>query len=575
MTEDISPVPSDSAPDEGPRRPDRELPEVVAPTPPAEVLVESGAAAQTQDGDDGSLPRMEVEPPVPSSDAAGPMVSAAGQAPVGAPEQTDIPGMPAVLESPVASEPAPALGETPEGTDLTTPAPAPVEPSSGPELVADEASDGSAALPDVPEAPPPDPAPYPIETPPAAEPAAEGTAGPTEAEETPGVPSDVSSSADEVPESVPDVGQAPVSEREDEAPPPSELHAPGPTVVEHASPGDLDVETDVDGLTWDAVAVALAPDPPIPTRPPSAVTEEPPAASQDWPAAREEPATAAGWTPEEMTDEVADFWYPERRTEQEIRPEEEHEPEPEPPSSPSEPPPAELDAETDLAEWSAPVRWEADDDPELVGLQALAADWAADSRRPAEERQGGDWDYGDRRPGRVRRLTGPLAGRWAALRRGERVNVILYALTGVSIVAMALELLAGPDSLTTDVSTTPAPVVTPSTTIRPNTTVTFTVPKAPEDEPVVAGQGPTPTATSPVRVTPTVVRPAPEPAPDPDPEPTSPPAQTTTPTQSPSTTRATPPTTSSGFPEPTPPVLPTFPGPPLNQSLTNPTTPEP
>ena len=277
-----------------------------------------------------------------------------------------------------------------------------------------------------------------------------------------------------------------------------------------------------------------------------------------------------------MTDEVADFWYPERRADQETRPEE-HEPGHEPGQEPDlfSWQPTAAEAEPEPARSSAPAPWEADHDPDLIGLQALAADWAADSRRPADERQGDDWNYGDRRRGRLRRLTAPLAGRWATLRRGERVNVILYALTGVSIVAMALELLAGPDSLATDVSTTPAPVVTPSTTVRPNTTVTFTIPKAPEDEPVSVGQAPTPTATSPVRVTPTVVRPPPNP--------------TRTPTRSRPVRRRRrprplrrrpppgrrPPPPRRGSPEPTPPVLPTFPGPPLNQSLTNPTTPEP
>ncbi len=54
-----------------------------------------------------------------------------------------------------------------------------------------------------------------------------------------------------------------------------------------------------------------------------------------------------------------------------------------------------------------------------------------------------------------RRVIGPAAGRWSAMRRGERVNFVLYALTGVSIVAMTLELLAGPDAIPTDVATTP------------------------------------------------------------------------------------------------------------------------
>ena len=61
----------------------------------------------------------------------------------------------------------------------------------------------------------------------------------------------------------------------------------------------------------------------------------------------------------------------------------------------------------------------------------------------------------DAEPSRRRRVLGAAAGRWSAMRRGERVNFVLYALTGVSIVAMTLELLAGPDAIPTDVATTP------------------------------------------------------------------------------------------------------------------------
>ena len=81
------------------------------------------------------------------------------------------------------------------------------------------------------------------------------------------------------------------------------------------------------------------------------------------------------------------------------------------------------------------------------------------------DRAGYEQENGDGRrwsPGGVvgRRVFAPLAGRWATMKRGERVNVVLYALTGVSILAMSLELLAGPDALPTDVATTPTDRVT-------------------------------------------------------------------------------------------------------------------
>ena len=75
--------------------------------------------------------------------------------------------------------------------------------------------------------------------------------------------------------------------------------------------------------------------------------------------------------------------------------------------------------------------WDQDDDP---GRMATFGDDGGGDDRPDHRRRGG-----------------AIAAKWSKLRTGERVNVVLYALTGLSIVAMSLELLAGPDALPTDV----------------------------------------------------------------------------------------------------------------------------
>ena len=151
-----------------------------------------------------------------------------------------------------------------------------------------------------------------------------------------------------------------------------------------------------------------------------------------------------------VADEVADFWDP-------------------PPLQPIADADADADADSDtdgdpdesdaepLPKPLVPAPWLATDD--LVGVEGLAADWMrADADRSAGSWQADEWGDDDRPPRRWHRIVAPLSGRWSTMRRGERVNVVLYALTGVSIVAMTLELLAGPDALPTDVSTTPAPV---------------------------------------------------------------------------------------------------------------------
>ena len=405
--------------------------------------------------------------------------------------------------------------------------------------------------------------------------------------------------------------EAPAADGADDAPP--------------ADAADEDVAEEPDDLSLDAIALALGAEPPIPaelrpeapTEPSvgaeatSAVAAEPAGeasaaaapsiavsddASQgdEWPAVSEDPAEWAP-DPDEVAaaqaksdaDEVADFWYPPEIVADAGEPE----------------PPEETNVEENgvedtgglgVPETREPVgvsRWSAEEDDDVLGLRGLAAEWrqADDGTSPGasvpnaptedvweEDASVGAWVagawvegapvadswVGDERPRGWRRLVAPLAGRWSSMRTGERVNVVLYALTGVSIVAMALELLAGPDSLPTEVSTTPPPVVS-TTTVRQSTTITFPTPKAPEEPAPQAGPAAGP--ERPVQVTPTSPRattpgPAPTdaPEPEPEPEPTTPPAQTTTPT-SPPTSRATTPTSAPGFPEPTPPVLPTFP----------------
>ncbi len=260
--------------------------------------------------------------------------------------------------------------------------------------------------------------------------------------------------------------------------------------------------------------------------------------------------------------------------------------------------------------WDASELWAGDDDPAPVS--APAAEPAPGDRRPdaAEgDRAGEDarfdlWElagYGDEavlldragyekgeddddRPRRSprgvvgRRFVAPLAARWATLRRAERVNVVLYALTGVSILAMSLELLAGPDALPTDVTTTPTESVVRTVPV-PNstTTVTFTLPPVTEppatDSPVVTEAPRRPTAPAPVAVDPEPVAPAPDPDPDPTPAPTTP--STAPPTTSPP--RTTPTSFPNTFPTPVPPVPPSFPNAGSSAAVPeiNPSTPDP
>ena len=185
----------------------------------------------------------------------------------------------------------------------------------------------------------------------------------------------------------------------------------------------------------------------------------------------------------------------------------------------------------------------ADADHELLDMWAIA-----EENNRKEDVEG--WEQ--------RRPRGRLADRWSNMRRGERLNVVLYALTGVSILAMTLELLAGPDALPTDVATTPSVAAGQTvTTVRPTTTVTFSIPENTEPAPVVTQA---PRVTSAPRPAPVVEEPAPDPIIDeelvPPPPTTARPPATTTPTFPPTTVPFP-----NTFPTPVPPVPPTFVGP--------------
>ncbi len=296
-----------------------------------------------------------------------------------------------------------------------------------------------------------------------------------------------------------------------------------------------------------AVAMALAGEPPIPPALRPAVEDD---AAPDVPGDLEPttsspsviavappiPAEAVQPVVADEVKEVDDFWNPPAVA-------------PPPPSLPTPTP----------WESTTSISWPLDDSD-----QDHVSEWAGDN----------DWPEDDepRRRRRVGSFTplAAIADRWATMRRGERVNVVLYLLTGVSIIAMALELLAGPDSLPTEVRTSPMPVVSTPTTVRQSTTtVTFTLPAATEDP------APGPGTASPAPAAPVPRAPAPTAAADPEPNPTA--APTTAPpatTTAPPTTQPGPPTT-PGF-TPVPPVLPSFPTTPITQpSFTIPSTPGP
>ena len=146
------------------------------------------------------------------------------------------------------------------------------------------------------------------------------------------------------------------------------------------------------------------------------------------------------------------------------------------------------------------------------------------------------------------------------MQRGERWNVALYVLTGVSMLALTVEFLAGPDTLPTEVTSAPAPIGSSGLTpVIPSSTTTLTLP--PPTEPVAGPQGPPTTASpqtpAPPQGNPQPTQPAPTDPPPTDPPPTDPPPTDPPPT-APPTTKAPATTISTGFTV-VPPVPPSFP----------------
>ena len=143
------------------------------------------------------------------------------------------------------------------------------------------------------------------------------------------------------------------------------------------------------------------------------------------------------------------------------------------------------------------------------------------------------------------------------MQRGERWNVTLYVLTGVSMLALTVEFLAGPDTLPTEVTSAPAAIGSSGLTpVIPSSTTTLTLP--PVTEPPAGPPGPPTSAAPPAPVQkPAQANPQPPPPPPTDPPPTDPPPTDPPPT-APPTTKAPATTISTGFTV-VPPIPPTFP----------------
>jgi hypothetical protein len=150
-----------------------------------------------------------------------------------------------------------------------------------------------------------------------------------------------------------------------------------------------------------------------------------------------------------------------------------------------------------------------------------------------------------------------LWGRWRRLGGGERWNIALYVLTGVSMLALTVEFLAGPDTLPTEVTSAPPQQVGSSglTPVIPSSTTTLVL-ATEEDAPVLVQGPPRSAAPRPAAAQPRAnAQPAPAPVPT-DPPATEPPPTEPPPTAPPTSKPAT--TISTGFTV-VPPVPPSFP----------------
>lgn len=167
-----------------------------------------------------------------------------------------------------------------------------------------------------------------------------------------------------------------------------------------------------------------------------------------------------------------------------------------------------------------------------------------------------------RRPRRevIGQRLGLLRWRWSGLTRGARLNVALYIVTVVSMLALVFELLSGaPTGRSTVSSATPTSVANgssgPGTTLRdrrPGTTVIPSLPTTTSTTTSTTLPPPVPVTRAPARRPATTVAPAP----------TTPPTTAAPPeTTAPPTTRTTVDPNPGGGPvTPEPPVLP-FPDP--------------
>jgi hypothetical protein len=140
-----------------------------------------------------------------------------------------------------------------------------------------------------------------------------------------------------------------------------------------------------------------------------------------------------------------------------------------------------------------------------------------------------------------------LVARWNDLAKPWRLNVVLYSLTALSLVALVFELVAGEDTAPKANVASQAPIV-PTTT--PSTVVALPTTSPSTSSTTSSTVAPTSTTRAVVRTT--VFEPDPEPEPEPDPEPeettTTTVEETTTTTEPATTTTTEAPTTSSSTP---------------------------